>query len=187
MLSHTHIHTHTHSLSLYHLSIYHARTHTHTHTHTPSRKHPHRFNSVIIGVALGTSDDSEFRTLLAALVFHQFFEGLSLATVVLESNFKSKLVPIFAVVMYGLTTPIGVAIGVGVQTTYNSNAVGTLISTGVLDAISAGILIYDSLVNIITPHISCPLFRNAATWCQATQLFSLWTGAAIMAVIGRWA
>lgn len=144
-------------------------------------------HSIIIGVALGVAEDSEFRTLLIALIFHQFFEGLSLATVVLESDFRSKLTPLLMVLFYGLTTPTGVAIGVGVHDTYDGNAVGTLVSTGVLDAVSAGILIYDALVNIITPHISCPLFRDTTHARRFLQMLCLWVGAGIMSLIGRWA
>ena len=124
---------------------------------------------------------------LAALIFHQFFEGMALASVVVEGDFRSKLVPIFMVVFYSLTTPIGVAIGIGVHSNYNGNASATLISRGVLDALSAGILIYDALVNIITPHIGCPMFRESTPFQQVVQMASLWLGAAIMAIIGRWA
>ncbi len=125
--------------------------------------------------------------MLAALIFHQFFEGMALATVVVESDFRSKLVPIFMVVFYSLTTPIGVAIGFGVHRTYDGNATGTILSQGILDALAAGILIYDSLVNIITPHIACPRFREGTLPQQMAQMASLWLGAAVMAVIGKWA
>ena len=142
--------------------------------------------SVIIGIALGVEID-KFKELLAALVFHQFFEGLALATVIIESNFTSKLTPVIMLAFYSLTTPIGIAIGIGIYQSFNANSQTTLLVTGTLDAISAGILIYDSLVNIITPHIACPLFRVTSHQRQACQLLALWTGATIMAVIGRWA
>ncbi len=155
-------------------------THTSSTTITTTR-------SVIIGVALGTAADDEFRTLLIALVFHQFFEGMSLTTVVLESGFKSKWVPVLLVLFYGVTTPVGVAIGVGVHESYNGNAQSTLLVTGILLAVSAGILIYDSLVHIITPHLGCPLFRDTTAMRRAAQIICMWVGAGIMAVLGKWA
>eukprot|EP00047_Mylnosiga_fluctuans_P024608 m.164896 g.164896 ORF g.164896 m.164896 type:complete len:366 (-) comp9889_c0_seq2:259-1356(-) len=144
-------------------------------------------HSVIIGVTLGVTPDNEFRPLLAALVFHQFFEGLALASVVIESEFKRVWVPIAMILFYSITTPVGVAIGVGVHDHYNENATGTLLSTGILEAIAAGILVYDALVNVITPHIACPLFRDTTTASRAVQLACLWLGAACMAVLAHWA
>lgn len=141
---------------------------------------------MLIGVALGVAT-SGFSSLLAALVFHQFFEGLSLATVIIESSFARRYTPLIMVLFYSITTPVGVAIGVGVHATYNDNSVSTLVINGVLDSISAGILIYDALVNIITPHIACPLFREASLGRKAAQMVCLWIGAGIMAAIGRWA
>ncbi len=141
---------------------------------------------MIIGIALGVEID-KFKELLIALVFHQFFEGLALATVIIESNFKSKVTPMIMLAFYSLTTPIGVAIGLGIHQSYNENSRSNLLVTGILDSISAGILIYDALVNIITPHVACPLFRATNHLRQFAQLIALWLGAALMAVLGRWA
>ena len=142
--------------------------------------------SFIIGVALGVAT-AEFKTLLAALIFHQFFEGLSLAAIVMESNFKNRWIPIAMIAFYSITTPIGVGIGIGVHASFNENNSTTLLVTGILDAVSAGILIYDALVNIITPHIACPQFRDTTGLRRGLQLACLWAGAGIMAFIGRWA
>ena len=55
-------------------------------------------HSVIIGVALGVAR-AEFDLLLIALVFHQFFEGIALGSVVIEAEFKRKLIAIAMVAM----------------------------------------------------------------------------------------
>jgi len=47
-------------------------------------------HSVIIGLTLGVSTEPEFHALLVALTFHQFFEGMALSSVVMDSNFFSK-------------------------------------------------------------------------------------------------
>lgn len=57
-------------------------------------------------------------------------------------------VPIVGALLYGLTTPIGIAAGLGVRTTYNPNSTTASIVSGTMDSISAGILIYTGLVEV---------------------------------------
>lgn len=52
-------------------------------------------------------------------------------------------------VLYGLTTPIGIAAGLGVRTSYNPDSTTAAIVSGVLDSFSAGILVYTGLVEVI--------------------------------------
>lgn len=63
-----------------------------------------------------------------------------------------------------LITPIGIAIGMGVHATYNPNSGASLLSIGVLDSISAGILIYTGIVECLYHDVSlqtsCSLRRN---------------------------
>ncbi|KAG6896524.1 hypothetical protein C0992_007658, partial [Termitomyces sp. T32_za158] len=58
-------------------------------------------------------------------------------------------VPIVGAILYGITTPIGIAAGLGVRTTYNPNSRRALIVSGVLDALSSGILMYTGLVELL--------------------------------------
>jgi len=51
-------------------------------------------------------------------------------------------------ITYGLTTPIGIAAGLGVRTTYNPGSTTASIVSGVMDAFSAGILVYTGLVEV---------------------------------------
>lgn len=59
-------------------------------------------------------------------------------------------------VVYGLTTPIGIAVGLGVRTLYNPGSTTASIVSGVLDSLSAGILIYTGLVEVR----SCSNYRH---------------------------
>ena len=43
---------------------------------------------------------------------------------------------------YSICTPLGIAIGIGARNSYNGNGVTANIVSGVLDATSAGILLY---------------------------------------------
>ena len=56
--------------------------------------------------------------------------------------------PIWAAVAFGITTPIGIAIGLGVRQTYDPASATASIVSGVLDAFSSGILIYTGLVEV---------------------------------------
>ena len=47
-----------------------------------------------------------------------------------------------AALLYSICTPIGIAAGLGVRTTYNGNGVAANIVSGILDATSSGILLY---------------------------------------------
>lgn len=60
-------------------------------------------------------------------------------------------------VLYGLTTPIGIAAGLGVRTTYNPNSTTASIVSGVLDSFSAGILVYTGLVEVISLFFIAPI------------------------------
>lgn len=40
--------------------------------------------------------------------------------------------------IFAITTPVGVAIGIGIQSTYNSNSLSNLIVSGVFDSVSTG-------------------------------------------------
>ncbi|KAJ3041074.1 high-affinity Zn(2+) transporter zrt1 [Rhizophlyctis rosea] len=144
-------------------------------------------HSVIIGVTLGATRGDDFIPLLIALVFHQFFEGIALASVVIDATYARRGQAIAMVLFYSLTTPLGIAIGVGINESFNANATHALISTGVLEALSAGILVYDALVNIICPHFNGRNYMTSSKFGRILQFFFLWLGAAAMALIGRWA
>eukprot|EP01119_Soliformovum_irregulare_P001468 TRINITY_DN1116_c0_g1_i1.p1 TRINITY_DN1116_c0_g1~~TRINITY_DN1116_c0_g1_i1.p1 ORF type:complete len:393 (+),score=62.80 TRINITY_DN1116_c0_g1_i1:48-1181(+) len=185
----------------------HSHSHSHSHHHDDGHAHAGELlfaqkehevstyilelgivsHSIIIGIALGVAVAPDFEPLLIAIVFHQFFEGIALSTVVLDTKFKGQLQSIIMVVFYTFTTPIGVAIGVGIASSYNSNSAGSLIAQGVLESISAGILLYDVLVNIISTHTRSPYFYSCSTRAQVLQLAFLWLGTFVMALIGKWA
>ncbi|KAK1563254.1 hypothetical protein Q3G72_024866 [Acer saccharum] len=132
-----HVHVHTHA--------------THGHAHGPvssdqdSQLLRHRVisqvlelgivvHSVIIGISLGASESPKtIRPLVAALTFHQFFEGM-------EAKFKGAATTIM-VLFFSLTTPVGIGIGIGISNVYDENSPTALIVEGIFNAASAGILI----------------------------------------------
>jgi zinc transporter 1/2/3 len=146
------------------------------------------FHSVIIGLNLGTAG-SEFSTLYPVLVFHQSFEGLGIGARMSAIPFPPRLswLPWSLCAGYGLTTPVAIAIGLGLRTTYDSGSFTAQVISGVLDSVSAGILIYTGLVELLARDF---LFNQELTRDAKRLTFMVvcvFMGAAVMALLGKWA
>ena len=145
------------------------------------------FHSVIIGLNLGVTGD-EFATLYPVLVFHQSFEGLGIGARMSSIPFKKhSWLPWFLCAAYGLTTPISIAIGLGVRTTYNPGSFTANVVSGVLDSISAGILIYTGLVELLARDFLFDPHRTQDDKRLTFMVVSLLFGAGLMALLGKWA
>ncbi|KAJ5086280.1 hypothetical protein NUU61_007587 [Penicillium alfredii] len=145
------------------------------------------FHSVIIGLNFGVTG-SEFATLYPVLVFHQSFERLGIGARMSAIPFgQHTWLPWILCAAYGLTTPVSIAIGLGVRTTYSPRSKTSLIVQGVLNAVSAGILIYSGLVELLARDF---LFDPCRTKRRPKLLFMVLCTLlepGIMALIGKWA
>lgn len=145
------------------------------------------FHSVIIGLNLGVAGE-EFATLYPVLVFHQSFEGLGIGARMSSIPFKKgSWLPWLLCSAYGLTTPISIAIGLGLRTTYNPGSFTANVVSGVLDSISAGILIYTGLVELLARDFLFDPHRTQDDKRLTFMVLSLLLGAGIMALLGKWA
>ena len=145
------------------------------------------FHSVIIGLNLGVAG-SEFATLYVVLVFHQSFEGLGIGARMSVIPFKpGSWLPWALCAAYGLTTPIAIAIGLGLRTTYNSGSFTANVVSGVLDSMSAGILIYTGLVELLAREFLFNPLRTRNGRQLAFMMSSVFLGAGLMALLGKWA
>jgi solute carrier family 39 (zinc transporter), member 1/2/3 len=146
------------------------------------------FHSIFIGLNLGTAG-SEFATLYPVLVFHQSFEGLGIGARLSAIPIPKRLswLPWALCSVYGLTTPIAIAIGLGLRTTYNSGSYTANVVNGVLDAISAGILIYTGLVELLARDFIFNPERTRDDKRLTFMLVCLFLGAGLMALLGKWA
>ncbi|KAK9370910.1 Zinc/iron permease [Lipomyces kononenkoae] len=147
------------------------------------------FHSVFIGLALAIAG-SEFNTLYVVLVFHQGFEGLGLGARLASTPWgpNRRWVPIVMAIGYGLATPIAIAIGLGVRYSYSDSTRRALISNGIFDSISAGILLYTGLVELMAHEFLFSGEMNKAPFKHVLAAFSLMClGAGLMALLGRWA
>jgi len=174
-------------------------TSTNGHTHSLALS-PHRnrvaiyileagiaVHSIIIGVDLGLSGD-EFKTLLVALVFHQFFEGIGLGYKLAELKTKKIYRPLINSLIYSCTTPLGVIIGIlsHVNTAPTNYTAGRM-AKGITDAMAAGILIYVSLVTMLYEEFSSESFRKLPLNNKIINFMALYLGAILMSLIGLWA
>lgn len=149
------------------------------------------FHSVFIGLSLAVTANNEFNTLFIVLVFHQMFEGLGLGARIAEVkwNESKKFTPWVLAGAFMLTTPIAIAIGIGVRHSYAPGSRTALIANGCFDAISAGVLIYTGLVELMAHEF---LYSDNFKGEEGLKkmLFAFFTmcwGAGIMALLGKWA
>ncbi|KAK3832723.1 MAG: Zinc/iron permease [Linnemannia elongata] len=145
-------------------------------------------HSVIIGVSLGVSTGSEFTGLLIALVFHQFFEGFALGARIADLAFDTTYTHYVLALIFSLTTPTGVAIGIGISSSYSANSKSSLLVEGIFDSISTGILLYMGYVNLLAIEFNLNgEIRKQSKKIKSLCFLALWAGAAVMAIIGRFA
>lgn len=95
----------------------------------------------MIGVTLGSGSGAGWTTLLIVLVFHQFFEGAALGARITLLWWISRMRAVYLACGFVVTTPLGVAIGIGVRKSFAQNGKAALLSVGILNSISAGILV----------------------------------------------
>ncbi|MCJ1262346.1 hypothetical protein MMC22_002216 [Lobaria immixta] len=147
------------------------------------------FHSIFVGLTLAVSGD-EFTTLYIVLFFHQTFEGLALGTRLAATPWpeSKQWTPYIFALIYGLSTPIAIAIGLGVRKAYAPGSQTALIVNGVFDSISAGVLIYTGLVELMAHEF---MFSSVMRTAKLSVVLSAFTmmclGAGLMALLGKWA
>ncbi|KAA8515520.1 hypothetical protein F0562_018869 [Nyssa sinensis] len=143
-------------------------------------------HSVIIGISLGASESPKIiMPLIAALTFHQFFEGIGLGGCICQAKFKSGAVTIMAL-FFSLTTPVGIIIGIGITNVYKDNSPTALIVEGIFNAASAGILIYMALVDLLAADFMNPRMQSNGRLQMGANV-SLLLGVAFMSLLAKWA
>ncbi|MCJ1355733.1 MAG: hypothetical protein MMC33_005725 [Icmadophila ericetorum] len=148
------------------------------------------FHSIFIGLALSVSTGTPFLVLLIAISFHQTFEGLALGSRIaaIPSLKPSSLKPWLMALAYGLTTPIGQAIGLGVHGLYDPYGQTGLITVGITNAISSGLLLFAGLVQLLSEDfLSEHSYKSLRGRRRKEACGAVVVGAALMALVGAWA
>ncbi|KAJ6627814.1 ZIP-like iron-zinc transporter [Mycena sp. CBHHK59/15] len=144
-------------------------------------------HSILIGLTLAV--DPKFKVLFAVIVTHQMFEGLGIGSRLASVTFPSRYsyMPIVGATFFGLSTPVGIAVGLAVRRTYSPNDPGALIISGVLDSLSSGILIYTGLVELLAHEILFDAeMMTSSNMRLASALFWVFLGCTVMALLGKW-
>ncbi|EHK17593.1 uncharacterized protein TRIVIDRAFT_43455 [Trichoderma virens Gv29-8] len=143
------------------------------------------FHSVFIGLTLGTTED--LVVLLVVLVFHQMFEGLGLGSRLATAPWPKdkQWMPYLLGFIFAIATPIGTAAGIGARP---NNANTQKLVNGIFDSISAGILMYTGLVELLAHEFMFnPHMRKAPLKIQLFAFGCVAVGVAIMSLLAKWA
>ncbi|CAI0474210.1 unnamed protein product [Linum tenue] len=68
---------------------------------------------------------------------------------------------------FSFTTPLGIAIGMGISKVYKDNSPTALIVEGVLNSASSGILIYVALVDLLAADFMSP--KSTSQWATSDR------------------
>ncbi|XP_057448015.1 fe(2+) transport protein 1-like isoform X2 [Lotus japonicus] len=143
-------------------------------------------HSVVIGLSMGASENPcTIRPLMAALCFHQLFEGMGLGGCILQAEygFKVKAIMIF---FFSVTTPFGIVLGIGLSKVYSDTSPTSLIVEGILNAVSAGLLNYMALVDLLAADFMGPKLQSRVR-LQLWAFVAVLLGAGGMSVMAIWA
>jgi len=149
------------------------------------------FHSFIIGLSLGLlTEQDEIRKLMIALLFHQMIEGMSLGTMLLSSK-ANKLKSFIFITAYSLMTPLGITTGLIIEKTSSSPtelSINWIASRGCLLGISAGMLLYISLIQLIIEELSKKETLAIVSVSKKLCMYvSMLVGASIMCIFAIWA
>ncbi|XP_078435851.1 fe(2+) transport protein 1-like [Wolffia australiana] len=143
-------------------------------------------HSIVIGLSMGASQSPcTIRPLVAALCFHQFFEGMGLGGCLVQAEYKTRM-KLIMVFFFSVTTPLGVALGIGLSNIYSDNSPTALIVIGILNACSSGLLIYMALVNLLAADFMGSRLQ-ASINLQGWAYLAVLLGMAGMSVMSKWA
>ena len=93
---------------------------------------------------------------------------------------------LFMAACFALITPIGMAIGLGVLGRFNGNDPATIVAIGTLDALSAGILAWVALVEMLERDWFRGELAAAKVGKVVAGMACLVAGAVLMSLLGKW-
>lgn len=147
------------------------------------------FHSIFIGLTLAVAGE-EFVVLYIVLVFHQTFEGLGLGSRLATTPWpvEREWLPWVLGALYGISTPLSIAVGLGVRESLVTDGRAMLLVNGIFDSISAGILIYTGLVELMAHEFMFNQeMRRSKVGVVLAAFGCMVLGAGLMAVLGKWA
>ncbi|KAF0910027.1 hypothetical protein E2562_001268 [Oryza meyeriana var. granulata] len=143
-------------------------------------------HSVVIGLGMGASQNvCTIRPLVAAMCFHQMFEGMGLGGCILQAEYGARMKSVL-VFFFSTTTPFGIALGLALTKVYKDNSPTALIVVGLLNAASAGLLHYMALVELLAADFMGPKLQGSVR-LQLAAFLAVLLGAGGMSIMAKWA
>lgn len=143
-------------------------------------------HSVVIGLGMGASQSvCTIRPLVAAMCFHQLFEGMGLGGCILQAEYGLRM-RAGLVFFFSTTTPFGIALGLALTRVYRENSPTALVVVGLLNAASAGLLHYMALVELLAADFMGPRLQGSVR-LQLLSFAAVLLGAGGMSVMAKWA
>ena len=100
-----------------------------------------------------------------------------------EYKFRPKAIMVF---FFSVTTPLGIVLGIGVSNIYSDNSPAALIVIGVLNACSAGLLIYMALVDLLAADFMGKKLQESLK-LQGWAYVAVLLGIGGMSLMAKWA
>ncbi|XP_023635242.1 fe(2+) transport protein 2 isoform X1 [Capsella rubella] len=171
------------------------------------------FHSVVIGLSLGATNDAcTIKGLIIALCFHHLFEGIGLGGCILQVLIRYKFIihsfylsyiyitwkfyvkqadfanvkKILMALFFAGTTPCGIILGIALSSIYSGNSPTALITIGLLNACSAGMLIYMALVDLLATEFMGSMLQGSVK-LQIKCFMAALLGCAVMSIVALWA
>uniref|UniRef100_J3LRE9 Fe(2+) transport protein 1 n=1 Tax=Oryza brachyantha TaxID=4533 RepID=J3LRE9_ORYBR len=143
-------------------------------------------HSVVIGLGMGASQNAcTIRPLVAAMCFHQMFEGMGLGGCILQAEYGARMRSAL-VFFFSTTTPFGIALGLALTRVYRDDSPTALVVVGLLNAASAGLLHYMALVELLAADFMGPRLQGNVR-LQLAAFLAVLLGAGGMSVMAKWA
>ena len=105
--------------------------------------------------------------------------------ILLQAEYKLLKKAVMAF-FFSVTTPFGIALGIGLASTYKENSPRALITVGLLNASSAGLLIYMALVDLLASDFMGPKLQGSVK-LQIKSYMAVLLGAGGMSLMAKWA
>ena len=116
-------------------------------------------------------------------LFANTFTNSTFALIQAEYKFMKKAIMAF---FFAVTTPFGIALGIALSTTYEENSPRALITVGLLNASSAGLLIYMALVDLLAADFMGDKLQGSIK-LQIKAFIAVLLGAGGMSLMAKWA
>ncbi|RRT49327.1 hypothetical protein B296_00037888 [Ensete ventricosum] len=144
------------------------------HVHATAHRHGHAYVLATPGRSHGHDHEGEGET-----------SSHARNVVVSQAQFKNTVAAMMAC-FFAITTPAGIAGGLGIASSYNAKSPRALVAEGLLDSMSAGILIYMALVDLIAVDFLSQTMRCSVR-LQVASYSALFLGAGAMSALAVWA